>query len=389
MNNHHNNSKIDLSSLKNYESILKLLEQEDIDDNKTNDLCLISGEKLNNTHIALECGHKFNYEPIVKEITQLKNKYQRTLESTHMRKYDIKCPYCRNIQNTLLPYLIGFPKFLNVNSPISKTYMPHNCKYKFKRGINKSKTCGEKCYGEYCLFHFKAEQKKKTNAKNKKEKIKNIVKKGKIKLTNEKVKHNENMNQIDDQDKNTIFDCNGDENTYSSNAFKQVKNNFLKTYQIPKLDFINSKKGQNVFGYYCNCDYTFKRGVKKGQKCGKLAVSYDCKKVTRVETKNPITRYVIKGRIIKNQNSCKQHEKWHLYDDCHNVIEKPDFIPLTYEFKTRYKSIKPTESEKDIYIVCANQSIKRWLQIDKHINDYVFHEGDYYLKDALNKIELI
>ena len=33
MNNHHNNSKIDLSSLKNYESILKLLEQEDIDDN--------------------------------------------------------------------------------------------------------------------------------------------------------------------------------------------------------------------------------------------------------------------------------------------------------------------------------------------------------------------
>ena len=155
MNNHHNNSKIDLSSLKNYESILKLLEQEDIDDNKTNDLCLISGEKLNNTHIALECGHKFNYEPIVKEITQQKNKYQRTLESTPMRKYDIKCPYCRTISQGILPYreLLEPSKINGVNWPENHSIKTNNCEYIFKIGKRKGLVCEHMCVDKYCSKH--------------------------------------------------------------------------------------------------------------------------------------------------------------------------------------------------------------------------------------------
>lgn len=170
MNNILNSNGVDLSSLHNYSSILELLEEEDNKDNKDNNikLCLISGEKLNNSHIILECGHEFNYEPIINEIKQQKE-YKRNnyLETTVLTKYQIKCPYCRNVQNSLLPYLHGFPKIQKVNTPLNKTYMPHQCKYVFKRGVNKNNACNKKCYGDFCTTHYKAMLKQKNKQSNK------------------------------------------------------------------------------------------------------------------------------------------------------------------------------------------------------------------------------
>tara|TARA_Y100000389_G_scaffold64333_1_gene60386 strand:+ start:404 stop:925 length:522 start_codon:yes stop_codon:yes gene_type:complete len=171
MNNDLNYNNVDLSSLENYAYILKLLEEENNEDKENNEgkkvkLCLISGEKLNKDHISLECGHEFNYEPIINEIKQQKeNKRINYLETTVLKKYQIKCPYCRNVQNSLLPYLHGFPKIKKVNYPLNKTYMPHKCKYTFKRGVNKNKPCDKKCYGEYCTTHHKLILKKKNKQK--------------------------------------------------------------------------------------------------------------------------------------------------------------------------------------------------------------------------------
>ena len=152
---------IDLSSLKNYSSILKLLEEEN-DNDKYSETCLISGEIINDTCVELECGHKFNYKHLLSEIVQQKkNKSINNWETTILRKYQIKCPYCRNVQNSLLPYLPGFPKIQKVNTPLNKTYMPHKCKYVFKRGVNKNKACDKKCYGDFCTTHYKAMLKKK------------------------------------------------------------------------------------------------------------------------------------------------------------------------------------------------------------------------------------
>jgi hypothetical protein len=63
----------------------------------------------------MECGHKFNYKPLYKDIKQQKFTFLTytydSLSSSMKKKftetgldYYIKCPYCRDIQFTLLPF---------------------------------------------------------------------------------------------------------------------------------------------------------------------------------------------------------------------------------------------------------------------------------------------
>ena len=71
--------------------------------------CLISKEPLEDIHIKLTCNHYFNYEPIFNEIIKQKVK-KNYKEVQKLRKYEIKCPYCRNVQTELLPYNQSFKK---------------------------------------------------------------------------------------------------------------------------------------------------------------------------------------------------------------------------------------------------------------------------------------
>ena len=49
-----------------YENLYKSLNE---DDDVNQDLkCLITYEDLDNNHIELDCGHKFNYKPIYLEV---------------------------------------------------------------------------------------------------------------------------------------------------------------------------------------------------------------------------------------------------------------------------------------------------------------------------------
>jgi hypothetical protein len=127
-----------------------------------NQVCEITGQKLTNHFVTLECNHKFNYEAIYTEICKQKFEFQSYTSEVLSKKdflrvrdskldYYIKCPYCRHVQFTLLPYHeeLPFQKKYGVNTNdtdyrvIKTSYMPRSVPsnytymsygYKFSQG---------------------------------------------------------------------------------------------------------------------------------------------------------------------------------------------------------------------------------------------------------------
>ena len=127
--------------------------------NSEDEECLISKEKLNDTAIKLECGHSFNYEPLYNEIVKQKVLGHRATEITKLCNHQIKCPYCRNIQNKLLPYahFLNLRKVTGVNSPAKWQMLNDRCCYSNnnKRSRYFNTPCNEPCWGKYCTKHAK------------------------------------------------------------------------------------------------------------------------------------------------------------------------------------------------------------------------------------------
>ena len=113
------------------EELNKMLELDDDNDAETNNnLCKITGQPLIDKYVELECSHKFNYEPLYTEIYTQKHIFRTyteliTLSIDDKNKiknsnldYFIKCPYCRNIQFTILPYYeeLGLNQYYGINS---------------------------------------------------------------------------------------------------------------------------------------------------------------------------------------------------------------------------------------------------------------------------------
>ena len=135
--------------------------------------CLITDDKLNKDHITLECGHKFNYIPLFKEVlfqkcsllpknlsAKLVTTYTKAgatnyghqfmhshtpppavlsvtynssynLETTKLQYNQIKCPYCRSITSSILPYY-PYPdvcKVKYVNTPSNLSLPSLSCEY--------------------------------------------------------------------------------------------------------------------------------------------------------------------------------------------------------------------------------------------------------------------
>ena len=78
-------------------------------------ICQITGSPLIEHSVTLECKHTFNYVSLYTEICRQKfdfKTYSLSLLTIHeLQKvqhsaldYFIRCPYCRNIQFTVLPY---------------------------------------------------------------------------------------------------------------------------------------------------------------------------------------------------------------------------------------------------------------------------------------------
>ena len=132
-------------------------------DNTKNQVCLLTGEPLEYNHIQLTCNHAFNYEPLFKEIL-----HQKTLASSRrsdnitLQINQIKCPYCRTVNNKLLPYipLNGYKSYIKgVNSPLGFTMEGHSCEWTFKTGKKKGCLCGRAAFqhsnGAHCPLHAK------------------------------------------------------------------------------------------------------------------------------------------------------------------------------------------------------------------------------------------
>jgi hypothetical protein len=106
-----------------YESLYNSLDYDsDKEENKNEkkQICEISGQELKDRFVTLECNHTFNYDAIYTEICKQKFEFQTYTLDTMSKKdmqyirdkkidYFIKCPYCRNIQFTLLPYYDDLP----------------------------------------------------------------------------------------------------------------------------------------------------------------------------------------------------------------------------------------------------------------------------------------
>ncbi len=131
----------------------------DSDEEDNDNKCLISDMPLNKIHITLSCGHKFNYMPLYYDVVQQKSFKNRGVEIVHLSQNQFKCPYCRKIQNQLLPYLPDesdqILKLKGVNAPDRATMKLNKCPHVFKSGKRKGQTCNCPTNDKYCKAHSK------------------------------------------------------------------------------------------------------------------------------------------------------------------------------------------------------------------------------------------
>ena len=142
-----------------YESLYKSLDDDSCDEEN---VCQITGIPLTDNAITLECKHKFNYEALYKEICnqrfvfktyevfKLSTKEQLIISASN-KDYFIKCPYCRNIQFTILPYYeeLGLDKKYGVNSldPSLPEKIVYTHRYKPKPHTVYAQKKSFTCYG--------------------------------------------------------------------------------------------------------------------------------------------------------------------------------------------------------------------------------------------------
>ena len=139
--------------------------------------CLITGDPLENNHIQMECGHRFNYVPLYKDLVNHKKKFNRS-ETVKLNVNELRCPYCRSKQRKLLPYyaLPGvFPTHgINcIDESVLLSFHYGSCDY----GNHTAAGCHETTViklpldgKSYCLLHHAAVLKKAAQQAKQKEK---------------------------------------------------------------------------------------------------------------------------------------------------------------------------------------------------------------------------
>ncbi len=124
-----------------YAELYKSLDDEEDKSDVDNNVCLITNQPLVDKYVTMDCGHKFNYISIYKDIINHKQKFN-VMEGGQgkLNVNQIRCPYCRKKQTTLLPFYeeLGLAKVNGVN------YYDPNIKYKPVRASNKGEPCSYK-----------------------------------------------------------------------------------------------------------------------------------------------------------------------------------------------------------------------------------------------------
>ena len=122
-----------------------LLQESLSNETQSKETCYITNEPLETEHITLSCGHTFNYKPIYFETIQQKSISKPGGTST-LLPWELKCPYCRHIQSTILPYrkIDGVEKIVGINAPKRYTMQTNKCK-----------VCNNPSHDDYCNEHVK------------------------------------------------------------------------------------------------------------------------------------------------------------------------------------------------------------------------------------------
>lgn len=247
--------------------------------------CLITQQPLTENHVTLECGHKFNYQPLFYDILNHKKKFN-SMERHHLRSTDIRCPYCRNVQKKLLPYVEGFPKVHGVNfydeSMYKSSFMNKCHSIKLQ---NNGYIVGECCFENPILGEnatvikcTNTMVKMLTNNKfycplHKCVMIKKIMQENKLKLKEEKkkAKEEEKMKKLEEKMK--------------LKAEKNIQKMKSHVIDLTENVVINNEISNEITG----CSQLLKTGIKKGLPCNcKVFQDGVCKRHYGLLNKNNI-----------------------------------------------------------------------------------------------------
>ena len=262
----------------------------------------------------MDCGHKFNYETLFKEIIIQKfifrtyfngftNEERKKLKGSNIF---IKCPYCRSLQTNILPYHkeLNISKVYGVNTLDSETYfhtvgisnMSFNkynkvfsigkkCDFKEYTTNNQNidtntdisdnhiskKFCGclyvtnldgtsnHYCINHYYIFYKKMLQeqkaKKKAEEKQKKEEEKKKILEEKKKIQQDKLK--EKLNEFEAKNAERV-----------AKGLKPLKQSIKLTTKPINQEDLNY--GEFEYGY---CIAILTSGLRKGHQCGNKKVT--------------------------------------------------------------------------------------------------------------------
>jgi hypothetical protein len=291
------------------------IEENEQKTDEDNNICLITNQQLQDKFVELECGHKFNYIPLFNDLKNHKQKFNNMEGgNTKLKTNEIRCPYCRNKQEGVLPYYddLNLSKIngvnyynptLNTSSNNDYTSNYPKCKYltpnaaynpdaKYTIEIA-SKHSGKNCkfFSCICCGSYQISQFIPTNDnldmivchlhKNKMIKEYNINLKNKEK--EEKQKAKEELKQKAKEEKQKAKEEKQKAKEEKQKSKKYIKQNKIKENEVVGTITIQNDVSNNLDSLNNNtnegCIEIIKSGSKKGLQCGaKKHDDYRCKR---------------------------------------------------------------------------------------------------------------
>jgi len=252
---------------------------DNIENNSELNKCLITYTDLIDKFVELNCGHKFNYAPLYKDIYNYKKKFNNMEQNKFKLKInEIRCPYCRKIQSELLPYYdcLPYPKehgvnYLDQNKLNQSEYVNsnHQCQYETIISDSSGNTFINKCFHYGCVQYKLKEKYNITNKycyqhkcviiKELKQKEKDAIKLEKLKLKEELKKSKEELKKSKEESKKLEK---LEKLEKQKKQLEKVSGNIVICSNIVVTsDNITETKLEN------GCISILKTGSRKGEKC--------------------------------------------------------------------------------------------------------------------------